>query len=237
MKKVSILGSAYSKSRVARSKTWFAVCMLLLIVSTVVVIPSVLAQLDLDVNADYEITFEVTSTTTLWNPGTHSFNMTGVGQVSAPFVDTFAMNGSGTATYSIVGEGSPPGEFDVTMELSGYLEYSFFDGPYTMSVVAHGETVLVATTTGYIRTEEVVNLSANGTFNELTWNATSTSSTVDFSVIGGEGTSFVFRLTGSSHVIPEFPSAIVMPLILIVVTLIAVIITGTYSKKDRPSNP
>lgn len=231
MKKFSILRSEYSKSRVARSKTCFALCMLLLIVSTGVVIPSVLAQIELDVDANYEISFEVTSTTTLWNPGTHNFNMTGVGELSAPFVDTFTVNGSGTATYSIVGGGSPPGEFDVTMELSGYLEDSFFNGPYTMTVVAHGETVLAATTTGYIRTEEVVNLSANGTFNGSPWNATSTSSTVDFSDIGGEGTSFEFRVTGSSHVIPEFPSAIVMPLILIAVTLVAVIITGTYSKK------
>lgn len=233
MKKVTILRSACSKSRVAHSKTWFAICMLLLIVSIVVVVPSVLAQLDLDVDTDYEITFEVTSTTTLWDPGTHSFEMSGVGELSAPFVSTFTVNGSGTATYSIVGGGSPPGEFDVTMELSGYLEDSFFNGPYTMTVVAHGETVLAAATTGYIRTEEIVNLSANGTFNESPWNATSTSTTVDFSDIGSEGKSFEFRVTGSSHVIPEFPSAIVMPLTLIAATLVAVIITRIYSKKTH----
>ncbi len=237
MKKVSILGSAYSKSRVARSKIWFAVCMLLLIVSTGVVIPSVLAQLDLDFVAEYELTFELTSTTALWVPGTHSVDMSGVGQLSAPIVDTFTMNGSGTATYSMVGGGSPPGEFDLTIELSGYLEGSFFNGPYTMSVVSHGETMLVDTTPDYIRTEEIVDLSANGTFNESTWNITSLSSIIDFSFIDNEGTAFEFRITGSSHVIPEFPSSIVMPLILIAVTLIAVIIIGTSSKKGIPSNP
>jgi len=106
-----------------------------------------------------------------------------------------------------------------------------------MTVVAHGETVLADTTTGYMRTEEVVNLSANGTFNGSPWNATSTSSTVDFSDIGGDGKSFQFRVTGSSHVIPEFPSAIVMPLTLIAATLVAVIITGIYSKRRIPNNP
>jgi len=106
-----------------------------------------------------------------------------------------------------------------------------------MSVVAHGQTMLVATTPGYVRTEEIVNLSANGTFNELTWNATSSSSIVDFSFIDNEGTAFQFRVTGSSHVIPEFPSSFVFLLILIVLTLIAVIIPGASSKEGIPSNP
>ncbi len=235
MKKASILELEHSKSKVVRSKTWFAVCLFILIITTIVSIPSALAQLELDVDTAFELTFEVTSTTALWNPGTHSFDMTGEGLLSAPFVDTFTMNGSGTATYSIVGGGSPPGEFDLNMDLSGYLEDSFFNGPYTMSVVAHGETRLVATTPGYIRTEEIVDLSANGTFNELTWNTTSPSSIVDFSLIDNEGTAFQFRVTGTSHVIPEFPLSIVLLLIVIVLTLMAVIITGTYLQRGIPS--
>jgi hypothetical protein len=231
MKKVSILGSKYSKSKLARSKTWFTVCMLLLIVTAVVVTPSVLAQINLDVDADYEMEFEVTSTTALWTAGTHSFEVTGEGNFSAPVEDTFTMNGSGTVTYSMVGAG-PPGEFDLTLEMSGYIDDSLLAGPYTMTVVAHATTVLVEETTpGYVRTEEVMNAAVNGTFNELTWNATSTSTMVDFSDIGSEGTFFQIRVTGSSNVIPEFPSTVLMPVILIAVTLVAAIITGTYSKK------
>ena len=126
MKRFSGLRSLYSKSDVARSQTWFAVCMLLLIVSVVVVVPSVLAQLNLDVDADYEMEFEVTSTTALWTAGTHSFEVTGEGNFSAPVEDTFTMNGSGTVTYSMVGEG-PPGEFDLTLEMSGYMIRSWLD--------------------------------------------------------------------------------------------------------------
>jgi len=69
-----------------------------------------------------------------------------------------------------------------------------------------------------------MNAAINGTFNEIPWNATSTSTIVDFSVIDVEGTSFQIRVTGSSHVIPEFPSAIVIPLTLIAVTLIAFVL-------------
>jgi len=230
MKKVAVLWLMYSKSKVARSKTWFTVCMFLLIVTAVVVTPSVLAQINLDVDADYEMEFEVTSTTALWNPGMHSFEVTGEGNFSAPVEDTFTMNGSGTVTYSMVGAG-PPGEFDLTLEMSGYIDDSILAGPYTMRVVAHATTAQVAETSGYIRTEEVMNAAVNGTFNELTWNATSTSTIVDFSVIGSEGTSFQIRVTGSSNVIPEFPSTLLMPVILIAVTLVAAIITRTYSKK------
>ena len=235
MKRFSGLRSLYSKSDVARSQTWFAVCMLLLIVSVVVVVPSVLAQLNLDVDADYEMEFEVTSTTALWTAGTHSFEVTGEGNFSAPVEDTFTMNGSGTVTYSMVGEG-PPGEFDLTLEMSGYIDDSLLAGPYTMSVVAHATTAQVEETPGYIRTEEVMNAAINGTFNEFTWNATSSSTLVDFSVIGGDGTSFQIRVTGSSNVIPEFPSAILMPIVLIAVTLVAAIITGAYTKRGRPSS-
>jgi hypothetical protein len=230
MKKVSVLWSMYSKSKAARSKTWLTLCMLLLIVTAVVVTPSVLAQINLDVDADYEMEFEVTSTTALWNSGTHSFEVTGEGNFSAPVEDTFTMNGSGTVTYSMVG-GGPPGEFDLTLEMSGYIDDSLLAGPYTMTVVAHATTVLVQETTpGYVRTEEVMNAAVNGTFNEFTWNATSTSTLVDFSDID-EGMFFQIRVTGSSNVIPEFPSTILMPVILIAVTLVAAIITGTYSKK------
>ncbi|UCC57987.1 MAG: hypothetical protein JSW14_06405 [Candidatus Bathyarchaeum sp.] len=237
MKEVSILGLAHSKFKVVRSKIWFAVCLVLLIVSIVVGIPSVLAQITLDVDAEYELTFVVTSTTALWDPGTHSIEMSGVGQLSAPIVVTFTINGTGTATYSMVGGGNPPGEFNLNMELSGYLEDSFFTGAYTMSVVAHGTTVILATTPTYVRTEEIVNLSANGTFNELTWNATSSSSIMDFSSINGEGTEFELRVTGSSHVIPEFPLSIVLLVIVILLTLVAVIISEVHSRERVSSNP
>ena len=235
MKKVSFSWSKYSIGKGGRSRILFPTCMLLLIVSVAVIVPSVLAQINLDVDADYEFSFDVTSTTALWTPGTHSFNVTGAGNVSAPFADTFTMNGSGTAEYSMVGGGYPPGEFDLTLEMSGFIDDSLLTGPYTMSVVAHAETMQVADTPGYVRTEEVMNVAINGTFNDLPWNATSTSTTVDFSYIGPEGTEFQIQVTGSSHVIPEFPSAIVTPVILIAVTLIAAVITGAYSKKGRPS--
>ena len=233
MKNISVLKSMYSKSEVARSKTWFATCMLLLIVSAVVITPAVLAQINLDVDANFEMEFTVTSTTALWDPGTHSFEVTGEGNFTSPIVDTFTMNGSGTVTYTMVG-GGPPGEFNLTLDMTGNIEDSVLAGPYTMTVVGHATTVLVyPTTQGYERTEEVMNVAINGTFNELPWNATSTSTFVDFSVV--EGTEFQIRVTGSSHVIPEFPVAIAMPVILIAVTLVAGIITGAYTKKRRPS--
>ncbi|PVX24696.1 MAG: hypothetical protein CW716_09560 [Candidatus Bathyarchaeum sp.] len=230
MKKFSILRSNYAKSEVARSKSWFAVFMLLLVVSAVVVAPVVLAQINLDVDADFEMEFTITSTTVLWEAGTHSFEVTGEGNFTSPIEDTFTMNGSGTVTYTMVG-GGPPGEFDVTLEMSGNIEDSVLAGPYTLTVVGHATTALVATTPGYERTEEVMNAAINGTFNELPWNATSTSTMVDFSVV--EGTEFQIRVTGSSTIIPEFPTAIAMPVILIAVTLAAAIITGAYTKKGR----
>jgi hypothetical protein len=233
MNKFSILWSNYSKSKVARSKTWFIVCMLLLTVSAVAIAPAVLAQINLDVDADFEMEFTVTSTTALWTPGTHSFEVTGEGNFTSPIADTFAMTGSGTVTYTMVG-GGPPGEFDLTLEMTGNIEDSVLAGPYTMTVVGHATTALVTpTTTGFERTEEVMNAAINGTFNEQEWNATSTSTIVDFSYIGAEGTEFQIRVTGSSHVIPEFPAAIAMPMILIAVTLLAGIITGAYAKKGR----
>ncbi len=235
MKKTSFLRSKYGKSEVGRSKTWFTVCMLLLVVSALVVAPVVLAQINLDVDADFEMEFNVTSTTALWTAGTHSFEVTGEGNFTAPIEDTFTMNGSGTVTYTMVG-GGPPGEFDLTLEMTGNIEDSVLAGPYTMTVVAHATTALVTPTTpGFERTEEVMNAAINGTFNEQPWNATSTSTLVDFASIGTEGTSFQIRVTGSSHVIPEFPAAIAMPIILIAVTLVAGIITGAYTKKRRPN--
>jgi len=202
----------------------FAMCLCSLIVLAALAIPSVLSQIEIDVDVTYELTCEVNGTTTLWNPGTHDFEMTCEGQLSVPFADTFTMNGSGTATYSMVGGGSPPGEFDLSMDMSGYLNNSFFDGPFTLSAVAHGETALVSTTPGFIRTEEIVDLSANGTLNGFIWNVTSLSSTVDFSLIGEDGTEFEFRITGSGHtsIIPEFPSFLILPLFMIA-TLLAVI--------------
>lgn len=235
MKKISFLRSRYSKSEAAQSKTWFATCMLLLIVSAVVVTPAVLAQINLDVDANFEMEFTVTSTTALWTAGTHSFEVTGEGNFTSPIVDPFTMNGSGAVTYSMV-DGGPPGEFDLTLDMTGNIEDSVLAGPYTMTVVGHAWSVLVfPTTLGYERTEEVTNVAINGTFNELPWNATSTSTLVDFSYIGPEGTSFQIRVTGSSHVIPEFPAAIIMSVILIAVTLVTGIITGAYTKKRRSS--
>jgi hypothetical protein len=230
MKNISFSMLLYSKSDAARSKTWFATCMLLLIASTVVIAPIVGAQINLDVDTDFEMEFTVTSTTELWNPGTHSFEVTGEGNFTAPIADTFTMNGTGTATYTMVGGGFPPGEFDLNLNMTGYIEDSVLAGPYNMTVVAHAWTVEVyPTTPGYERTEEVMNVAINGTFNELAWNATSASTIVDFSVV--EGTFFQIRVTGSSNIIPEFPAAVVMPVILVALTLVAGIITGAYTRK------
>jgi len=233
MKMLSLLRSDYIKSEAARSKTWFAACMLLLTVSAVAVAPAVLAQINLDVDADFDMEFDVTSTTVLWEPGTHSFEIIGEGDFTAPIEDTFTMNGSGTVTYTMIGDG-PPGEFDITLEMTGYIEESVLAGPYTMTVVGHATTALVTPTTpGYERTEEVMDIAINGTFNDMPWNATSTSTQVDFSYLGEEGTEFQIRVTGSSNIIPEFPTAIAMPMILIAVTLLAGIITGAYAKKGH----
>jgi hypothetical protein len=89
--------------------------------------------------------------------------------------------------------------------------------------------VQVSTTEGFVRTEEIHDLSVNGSFSGFMWNATSATSVVDFSYINIEGTLFQFRVTGTSHayVIPEFSSLIGLPLIMIA-TLIAALI---YRKK------
>ena len=224
MKTVPLLMSKFSKSKAARLKTWFAAYMLLLFVSTVVFAPVVLAQTNLDVNAEFE--FDVTSPTTLMEPGTHSFEVTGNGNIFAPFENTFTMNGSGTATYYMVGGGSPPGEFHFTLEMSGYIEESVVNGPsvitgpYDMTVIAHATRAQVATTPGYVRTEELTNVAINGTFNESPWNATSTSTIVDFSVI--EETAIQIRLTGFSHVVPEFSSIVILSTVIIATFVVIV---------------
>lgn len=223
MKTVPLLMSKFSKSEAARSKTWFVAYMLLLFVSTVVFAPVVLAQTDLDV--DSELEFDITSPTTLLVPGTHSFEMTGNGNIFAPFENTFTMNGSGTATYYMVGGGTPP-EFHLTLEMAGYIEESnitgpsVITGPYNMTVIAHGRRAQVATTPGYARTEELTNVAINGTFNESLWNATSTSIIVDFSII--TETAVQFRLTSSSHVVPEFSSIVILSTFIIATFVVIV---------------
>ena len=189
----------------------------------------VLGQIELDLT--YELVCAVTSTTTLWNPGTHNFEMTCEGQLLAPFTDTFTVNGSGTATYSMIGGGNPPGEFDLNMNMSGYLYNSFFNGPFALSAVSHGETALVFPTPGFVRTEEIRNLSANGTFDEFIWNMTGQIATVDFSFIDPQGKAFQFRITGSSHtsIIPEFPSLLILPLFV----MAALLVTIVYRRKLR----
>ena len=111
----------------------FMICLF----SLMILIPPVLSQFPIELDLTYVLTCEVTSTTMepLWSPGTHDFEMTCEGQLLAPFGDTFTMNGSGTATYSMVGGDWPPGEFDLTINFSGYLSNSFFDGPYDLSLI------------------------------------------------------------------------------------------------------
>jgi hypothetical protein len=149
--------------------------------------------------------------------------MTCEGQLFIPINDTFTANGSGTVTYSMVGGGSPPGEFDLSMSFSGYLNDSFFNGPFTLSTVAHGTTLLVSTTSGFIRTEQLQDFEGSGTFDGYTWNVTDQTATVDFSLIDPQGTEFQIQVTGagSTSIVPEFPSMIIVPLF-IAATLLAV---------------
>ena len=53
MKILSILQSNYIKSEATRQKAWFAACMPLLIVLAVAVAPVVLAQINLDIDAEF----------------------------------------------------------------------------------------------------------------------------------------------------------------------------------------
>lgn len=186
-----------------------------------------LDQIDLT----YELNCTVTSTTPLWNPGTHDFNMTVQGQLFTPMNSMFSLNGSGNVTYSMIG-GGPPGELDLTMNLSGYLNDTFFNGPFNLTAAAHATTVLAATTAGFERTEIVQNLTANGTFNEITWEVTNQSATVDFSSISPQGTAFQIRIIGGgpASYIPEFSSILILPLF-IAAAVIAVTISRKSTKK------
>lgn len=186
------------------------------------------------VNLTYQFDCYVTSTTALWTPGTHNFNLTCQGQLSSPINSTFTLNGTGMVTYSMVGGGSPPGELNLNMNLSGHLNDSFFNGPFNLSAVAHATTVLTSPTAGFIRTELVQNLTANGTFNEYTWNVTDQMATVDFSFIDPEGTAFQFRVlgTGQSSVIPEkFLPIVIIPLLTAAILLAAVVNRKSWRKE------
>ena len=192
----------------------------------------VFAQTQLDLT--YQLDCNVTSTTALWNPGTHDFTMTCQGQLFTPINTLFSLNGSGNVTYSMVGGGPPPGELDLSMSLSGYLYDTFFDGPFNLTVVAHATTVLVSPNVGFERTEIIQNLTANGIFNAYTWDVTNQSATADFSFIDPQGKTFQFRITGGgpASYIPEFSSLIILPLF-----IIATIVVITLSKKpDRKQN-
>lgn len=184
-------------------------------------------------NLTYQLDCNVTSTTALWNPGTHNFNMTVQGQLFTPINSMFSLDGSGNVTYSMVGEG-PPGELDLTMNLSGYLNDTFFDGPFNLTAVAHATTVLVPPTVGFERTEIIQNLTANGTFNEYTWEVTNQSATVDFSSINPQGTAFQIRIVGGgpASYIPEFSSIIILPLF-IIATIVAITIARKSIKKQN----
>jgi hypothetical protein len=136
-------------------------------------------------------------------------------------------------TYSMVG-GGPPGELNLNMDLSGYLNDSFFNGPFNLSAVAHATTVLSSTTAGFIRTELVQSLTANGTFNEYTWNVTDQMATVDFSFIDPEGTAFQIRVigTGQSSVVPEkFLPIFIIPLLTAAILLAAVVNRKSWRKE------
>ena len=55
------------------------------------------------IEVQYEYSFHVTSNTTLWNPGTHHFSVTGDAHILSPIDQTFPVEGEGTATYTMVG--------------------------------------------------------------------------------------------------------------------------------------
>lgn len=189
------------------------------------------AQVDLT----YQLDCYVTSTTALWTPGTHNFTLTCQGQLSSPINSTFTLNGTGMVTYSMVG-GGPPGELNLNMNLSGYLNDSFFNGPFNLSAVAHATTVLSSPTAGFIRTELVQNLTANGTFNEYTWNVTDQMATVDFSFIHPQGAAFEIRVlgTGQSSVVPEkFLPIVIIPLLTAAVLLAVVVNRKSWLDKIR----
>ena len=183
------------------------------------------------VDLTYELNCTVNSTTPLWNPGTHDFTMTVQGQLLAPMNSVFSLNGSGNVAYSMIG-GGPPGELDLTMNLSGYLNDTFFNGPFNLTATAHSTTLLAPPTVGFERTEIIQNLTANGTFNEYTWEVTNQSAIVDFSSISPQGTEFQIRIIGGgpASYIPEFSSILILPLF-IVATVIAITMSRKSTKK------
>ncbi len=165
----------------------------------------VLSQQGIDVA--YEFTLHVTSDTVLWEPGTHSFRMTGEGHLTSPLDVTFQIEADGVATYTCAGGGGPPCPFTLEMNLSGNVTGTFMSGPFEVFTTGQGTTSLVFPgTPGYIRTEQVTGLMATGWWNGEAWNLTSQSMTIDFTDID-QGTSFDIKVTGTSHVSlpPEEP--------------------------------
>lgn len=174
-------------------------------VAIVSLFAALLFVLSQGIDVDYEYNLYVTSDTTLWNPGTHEFAVNGTGHILSPVNETFPLEGTGKATYSVVGPG-PPGQFNLDINFTTNLTTSFFTGSLSLSGSGSGETVLVEPSTqGFIRTEELRDFSVSGTYNGLGWNSTTDRATVDFSSIGMEGKSFDIRVQGTSHLSLESP--------------------------------
>ena len=160
------------------------------------------------IEVQYEYSFHVTSNTTLWDPGTHHFSVTGEAHILSPVDETFPVEGEGTATYAMVGVAFPPGEFDLQINFSTYLNTSFYGGPLNLSGVGHGVTSVVwPPNPGFVRTEELRDFSIVGRYNGLWWNATTELATIDFSMIDPDGKEFQIRIRGTSRLAFQPPPA------------------------------
>jgi len=198
---------------------------IVLAVAIVSLLTTLLFVLSQGIDVEYEYSLHVTSDTTLWDPGTHEFAVNGTGHILSPVNETFPLRGTGRVTYTMVGPG-PPGQFNLDINFTTNLTTSFFTGPLSLSGSGSGETVLVAPTPGFIRTEELRDFSVSGTYNGLGWNSTSDKATVDFSSIGPEGKTFDVRVRGTSHLFLESPppEPVPEPYLLL---LAGLVLTGT----------
>ncbi|MFQ5950763.1 MAG: hypothetical protein ACE5KH_01600, partial [Candidatus Geothermarchaeales archaeon] len=172
--------------------------LLLSVVAASIVLPMALSQLVINLTRNY--TCDVTSDTTLWNPGTHSFDMSCQGTVTADglFTDEpFTVQGSAEITYSCVDGGFPPCEFDADISFSGSLTSSFFGAPLVLSGSCHGDFVVLPTNPGFIRSEEFRDLRCVIAYNP-TWNIVTPSALVDFTLIDPEGKAFQFQVSAGS---------------------------------------
>jgi hypothetical protein len=184
--------------------------------------------------ATFQLDLQVTSSSPLWNPGVHEFSAEGTGYVNSIIDREFNVSGSGTVDYMMTGGTGPPGPFSASINFAGEAQNHRLNGPFYLNGEYTGVTVEESITQDFVWTESVNDLWGSGNMS-IPWDPTShhgplpdmfeiqsERAMVDFSSIGGGGTSFTIRVTGSTTIIPGW-SRLPVPE---VASLVILLLTG-----------